>query len=70
VDPAVADGIVAENTGARLDGLRRALSVLALLAVVAFFTCEGLPTRQPGSRELEPETEPEPDLVVSPPGAH
>ena len=33
----------------RLDGLRSALAVLALLALVAFFTSGGMPTRQPGS---------------------
>jgi MFS family permease len=88
VDPAVATAIVDENTQSRLDGLRSALAVLALLALVAFFTSGGLPTRQPGGPHPEPEAQPEPDpelearldldaqvdtdpeLSVTPPGAH
>jgi hypothetical protein len=88
VDPAVATAIVDENTQSRLAGLRSALAVLALLALVAFFTSGGLPTRQPGGPDPEPEAQPEPDpelearldldaqvdtdpeLSVTPPGAH
>ncbi len=65
VDPAVATAIVDENTQSRVAGLRSALAVLALLALVAFFTSGGLPTRQPGAPE--PEAAPEPDATVSPP---
>ena len=70
VDEATATAIVEENTEARLDGLRSALAVLALLALVAFFTSGGLPTRQPGSAEPEPTAEPGTDPAVSPLGGH
>jgi hypothetical protein len=70
VDPAVATAIVDENTQSRLAGLRSALAVLALLALVAVFTSGGLPTRQPGSPHLEPEAHPDPEQAVTPPGAH
>jgi MFS family permease len=82
VDPEVAAAIVDENTEARLAGLRSALAVLALAALFAFFTSGGLPTRQPGGPDPEPELkpdaelepdpdlEPEPETVVTPPGAH
>ncbi len=70
LDPAVATAIVDENTQSRLDGLRSALAVLALLALVAVFTSGGLPTRQPGSPDPEPAPEPGAAPSVSPPGAH
>jgi MFS family permease len=70
VDPAVATAIVEENTQSRLDGLRSALAVLALLALVAFLTSGGLPTRQPGSPEPGPAADPGRQPSVSPPGAH
>jgi MFS family permease len=41
--------IVEENEEARLDGLRSALSVLAVIALVALFFSGGVPTRQPGA---------------------
>ena len=53
VEPATAEAIVDENTDARLDGLRAALSVLALIALIALFFARGIPTRQPGA---EPST--------------
>ena len=65
VDEEAATAIVEENTQARLDGLRSALTVLALLAAIAFFATGGLPTRQPGSPD--PEAEPEAELTVIPP---
>jgi hypothetical protein len=34
---------------ARIDGLRSSLAILALLAVVALFFAQRIPTRQPGS---------------------
>ncbi|TIC87586.1 MFS transporter [Nocardioides sp. GY 10113] len=49
VTGATADAIVEENAASRLDGLRRALGALALLAMVALFVTGGVPTRQPGS---------------------
>ena len=64
----MATAIVEENTQARLDGLRSALAVLALLAAVAFFATGGLPTRQPGSPE--PELAPGAGFTVIPPAGH
>jgi MFS family permease len=49
VPPRATDAIVEENETARLVGLRTALSVLALLAVVGFFFTGRIPTKQPGS---------------------
>jgi hypothetical protein len=46
-----ADAIVEENAEARLDGLRGALSVLALIALLALFVSKGIPVRQPGAAE-------------------
>ena len=51
--PATADAVLAENANARLDGLRAALSVLALIALAALFFTRGIPTRQPGSPRSE-----------------
>jgi len=43
------DAIVEENAQARIDGLRAALSVLALFALVALAFTRGIPTVQPGA---------------------
>jgi Major Facilitator Superfamily len=47
------DAIVDENTTARLDGLRAALSVLAVLALLAVFFSRRIPTRQPAASETD-----------------
>jgi MFS family permease len=49
VPPATAEAVVAENEQARLDGLREALSALAIGALLALFLTHGLPARQPGA---------------------
>jgi MFS family permease len=49
VPPATADAIVKENQTARIDGLRSALSVLAILALIAPFFTRRIPAKQPGS---------------------
>jgi MFS family permease len=49
VPPRATATIVEENEAARLVGLRTALAVLALLALVGLFFTGGIPTRQPGS---------------------
>ena len=49
VPPRATDAIVDENEDARLDGLRTALAVLALLALVALFLTGRIPTEQPAA---------------------
>jgi len=49
VPPQTADEIVNENETARLDGLRAALSVLAVIALIAVFFSRRIPTQQPGA---------------------
>ncbi len=49
VSPRATDAIVEENEEARLVGLRSALAILALLAVVGLFFTGRIPTRQPGA---------------------
>lgn len=49
VHGATADAIVDENADARLAGLRAALSVLAILALVALYFSDSLPTVQPSA---------------------
>jgi hypothetical protein len=47
VAPSVSDAIVEANADARIDGLRAALAVLGLLALLAFIAARRLPTVQP-----------------------
>jgi MFS family permease len=56
VADATAEAIAAENAQARLDGLRTAMAVLALIALAALFLTHGLPTRQPGAEVRSPST--------------
>jgi MFS family permease len=49
VPPKTADAIVDENETARIDGLRTALSVLAIFALIALFFSRRIPTEQPAS---------------------
>jgi EmrB/QacA subfamily drug resistance transporter len=51
VPPDQADAIVEDNAEARLVGLRAALGVLALIALLALFFSRGIPTVQPGKQE-------------------
>jgi MFS family permease len=55
VPPRTSDAIVEENETARIVGLRAALAVLAILAVVGFFFTGRIPTRQPAAA-AEPAT--------------
>ena len=62
VRPAVADDIVEVNAEARIDGLRAALAVLALLAALAIVAARRLPKVQPSDprfadavRRVQPE---------------
>jgi hypothetical protein len=53
VTGATADAVVDENAQARIDGLRAALSILAVLAVVALLFSGSLPTNPIGAQEEE-----------------
>jgi hypothetical protein len=44
-----ADAIVTENANARIDGLRSALSLLAVVALIALFTTRHIPAQQPSA---------------------
>ena len=57
VAPEQANAIVDENAKARLVGLRAALSVLAVIALVALMFTFRIPARQPGSEPDEPAIE-------------
>ncbi len=50
VPAATADAVLETNTESRIDGLRAAASVLALLALVALLFTRGIPTVQPGAQ--------------------
>ena len=47
--PATTDATLDAYADARLDGLRSALAILAVLAVLALFLAQSIPTRQPGA---------------------
>jgi MFS family permease len=49
VPPQAADAIVEQNETARLDGLRSALSLLAIVALIALPLSRRIPTKQPAS---------------------
>ncbi len=51
------DAIVEENEAARLDGLRSALSVLAMIALIGLLFSRRLPAQQPASTTEEPPPE-------------
>jgi hypothetical protein len=56
VPPKTADAIVTENANARIDGLRSALSLLAIIALIALFATRRIPAQQPtASPAHEPE---------------
>ena len=51
VDPATTEAALDAYSEARLAGLRSALAILAVLAIVALFLAQGIPIRQPGKTE-------------------
>ncbi len=54
--PATADAVVEANEKSRIDGLRAAVAILALLTLVALLFTRGIPTAQPGSRRFPSRT--------------
>jgi Na+/melibiose symporter-like transporter len=50
VPPETTNAVVDENAAARVDGLRSALAVLALLSLLALLVTRGIPTVQPGAK--------------------
>ena len=51
VDGQTSDAVLEAYGDARLEGLRSALAILALLVVVALFLAQRIPTTQPGSTD-------------------
>jgi MFS family permease len=51
VDPATSDAALEAYGEARIDGLRTALAILAVLALSALFFAQRIPTSQPGTKE-------------------
>jgi len=49
VSPKATDAAVTAYEGARISGLRSALAILGVMAIVALFFAQRIPTRQPGS---------------------
>ncbi len=60
VPPKTADAIVAENATARIDGLRTALSILAIVALISLFFLGKIPDVQPAVAAEKADTEPRP----------
>ena len=54
VPPKTADAIVKENQTARIDGLRTAVAVLAIFALIALFLTGRIPTEQPAAAKKQP----------------
>jgi MFS family permease len=61
ITPATADAIVQENAKSRINGLRAALAVLGLVALIAVALTRRLPTVQSGADEPEDPDDREPD---------
>jgi MFS family permease len=57
VRPKATDAIVEENEIARLDGLRSALAVLAIVALIGLFFSRRIPAEQPASKAEQPASE-------------
>jgi EmrB/QacA subfamily drug resistance transporter len=51
-----ADAALTAYQDARIDGLKSALAILALAAVIALFLAQRIPTVQPGAQEAAPES--------------
>jgi EmrB/QacA subfamily drug resistance transporter len=58
VDPELARAVLEVNEQARLDGLRAALALLALLAVIALYFTTRIPQEQPGARAVDDAAQP------------
>jgi MFS family permease len=64
VPTATAEAVVETNAQSRINGLRAAVSILALLSLVALLFTRGIPRVQPGAQPspVPPDTMPEPGL--------
>ena len=62
VPPATADAVVETNAESRIDGLRAAVSILALLSLIALLFTRGIPRVQPGA----PPAPAPPDAMAEP----
>jgi EmrB/QacA subfamily drug resistance transporter len=56
VDPATTQAIVDENEKARVDGLRSALGLLAIIGLIGLFFTRRIPTVQPGATAPVPDS--------------
>jgi hypothetical protein len=50
VPPKTADAVVDTNAQSRIDGLRSAVAILALITLLALLFTRGIPTVQPGAQ--------------------
>ncbi len=66
VPPRATDAIVEENETARLVGLRTALSVLAIFALIALLFSRWIPTEQPASAKAQPAPAAEQPALATP----
>ena len=53
----IAEGVLEENRRARIDGLKAALAILAIIATMSLFFSDRIPTVQPGTESPEIEIE-------------
>jgi hypothetical protein len=65
VPPKTADAILQENATARIDGLRTALAVLAIFALIAVFFTGQIPKEQPSATAEPPPRETEQSTPVA-----
>ena len=49
MSPRVTNEVIKQNDASQLDGLRAALSVLAVMGVISLFFSGRIPTKQPGA---------------------
>jgi MFS family permease len=67
LDPSATQAVLEVNEQSRVDGLRAALALLVLIAVVALFFTRPIPRQQPGAQpEAETSIDDEPVVVPSP----
>ena len=67
LDSTTTQAVLDVNEQSRVDGLRAALALLVLIAVIRLFFTRSIPQQQPGAQpELDPTIGDEPVIVASP----